>query len=62
MPEIAKLRCSCGCADLIAIAPGDEEESVELLGTKLLIRVGMPLRAWCVSCWPCAVAVAEVVP
>lgn len=50
--------CPCGPPDLIAVAPGQEGEEIELNGERIVLRAEVPLRAWCVACWPWAREVA----
>ena len=43
------LRCDCGSADLIAVAPGDAGERAP---GKITTRRPKPDRCWCAKCWP----------
>lgn len=47
----APLACACGSADLIAIAPGQDDEACDLLGTRMVTKRGVDLRCWCEACW-----------
>ena len=52
------LACTvCGSADLIAIAPGTENERAADL---FVVEQGEPSRAWCAAHWPFRVCVAAV--
>lgn len=55
------LLCACGSPDLISVAPGQEGEEIELLGTRIVMRAGVAAQAWCLACWPWAreLAVAD---
>jgi hypothetical protein len=46
---LADLRCGCGSAALISIAPGDV---VELVPGGFPISIGKPIQAWCEACAP----------
>ena len=48
---LAELRCACGSAELVAVAPGDGGERVDLLD--ITTRRPEPIRCWCAACWPC---------
>lgn len=46
----APLRCTvCGAADVLAAAPGQEDE---IAPGGIVIRRGVPVQAWCRACWP----------
>jgi hypothetical protein len=50
---IAALRCPCGStAPVAAIWPGDEPETVELLGLRIVTSAGRAVRG---RCWACLV-------
>jgi hypothetical protein len=42
--------CDCG-ALAMAIRPGTNPETCELLGTVLIMKTGEPDAAWCLDCW-----------
>ena len=46
--RLAELRCACGSADLIAVAPGGDPETV----AGIVVDRGELVRCWCVACWP----------
>lgn len=54
---LATLLCHCGSAELVAIAPGHPAEIS--VATDILVRREVPMRAWCMGCWP---ALAPVLP
>ena len=46
---IADLRCSeCGSEDIVAIAPGQDEDRSDLF----LLQREVPVRCRCMECWP----------
>lgn len=47
--SLADLRCVCGSAALISIAPGDV---VEMVPGGFPISIGKPIQAWCADCAP----------
>ena len=47
----ALLRCDCGADDVFSIRPGADDESADLLGTRVVTRRGDALRCWCEPCW-----------
>ena len=49
---LSPFRCACGSDDIVSVAPGNEEDSYELLGTRIVLRAGAPVKAWCEKCWP----------
>jgi hypothetical protein len=49
---MSDLVCDCGNPDWIAVRPGDEPETVDLMGTVLTTRRGTPRLVWCSECWP----------
>lgn len=49
---LADLRCACGSDAVVAVDPGQEPETCELLGTVLTLKAGKPIAARCEACWP----------
>ena len=49
---LSPFRCACGSDDIVSVAPGNEEDSYELLGTRIVLHTGKAPVAWCAVCWP----------
>ena len=43
--------CACGSANLVAIAPGVDDDVVDLLGERMVVARGMAVRGWCEACY-----------
>ena len=58
MAGIADMRCDCGCAEVMAVAPGDADDRP---GDLFLVSRGDRMQCWCEPCWLASLGVVEQV-